>query len=235
MNDEMLWQYSLKKYAEKEVQDACLSLQDEYAYNVNVLLFCMLCDANNLALSPVEIRHIKRVISASDKVLIEHRERRREAKTSVIDKDAQNVIKHTATMPDSEQATSPKSSDNAYNVLLQQELTLEAAQQSLIIKSFLVCNTNAQKNEANAPSALTHYLRDMLSSATEIANEGANGPDKCTEAANKDQSIINTEATDKAQSIITDNAESLDSDKSIANAKDKTRQEQLINALRKHV
>ena len=39
--DHPFWDYSLMLYARAGVSDACLSLQDEYGLNVNLLLFCV--------------------------------------------------------------------------------------------------------------------------------------------------------------------------------------------------
>jgi uncharacterized protein (TIGR02444 family) len=114
----LFWAYSLEKYSLDEVKTACLKLQDDHAYNVNLLLFCMLCDSHRAKLSKEQLAGIRQDILLSDETLLEHRAKRKKAKP---------------------RADSPNSqtNDELYHRLLQEELTLEAAQQELIIASFM--------------------------------------------------------------------------------------------------
>ena len=39
--DNEFWRFSLEVYQDEEVQRLCLSLQDDYGLDVNVVLFCL--------------------------------------------------------------------------------------------------------------------------------------------------------------------------------------------------
>lgn len=151
----VLWTYSLSKYALDEVKDTCLLLQDEYTYNVNLLLFCMLCDSLGTTLSTRQLACIREDILLSDKELLEHRAKRRKAKPLV-------------------DSSSPLADDERYQRLLRDELTLEAAQQELIVASFLKqidasecleeAKIDAGVAQHSEASSLTHYFELMITS-----------------------------------------------------------------------
>ena len=77
------WQYSIAKYAQTDVKKSTLILQDDYAFNVNLLLFCMLCDNASYRMSPALIAQIRDDIFDSEAVLSQHREKRRQAKAQL--------------------------------------------------------------------------------------------------------------------------------------------------------
>lgn len=128
MDSTGFWQYSLNRYAIETVKEACLALQDSHGYNVNLLLFCMLCDSQKRALSIKVIAQIKRCIENSDKELNAHRAQRNSAKA---------LCGSSATQEDRD----------AYQGLLTQELSLEAKQQELIAGIFAALNANENSVE----------------------------------------------------------------------------------------
>jgi uncharacterized protein (TIGR02444 family) len=145
----LLWQYSLQKYAYDEVKDACLSLQDDYAYNVNLLLLCMLCDSLGVTLIESEIDEIRTRIKVSDSALIEHRHRRRHAKTI----EQSNSIILGKDCVD-------------YQALLKQELKLEAAQQELIVHAYTALESPIVHQDIDGvSSSLCHYMDVMTTSS----------------------------------------------------------------------
>lgn len=149
-----LWQYSLEKYAANEVKQACLILQDEYAYNVNMLLFCMLCDSLPFSLKVDTIVQLQAHIFSSDLALAEHRKIRKNAKITT---ERVTGFDDTAVASD------------VYSRLLKQELALEAAQQEMIVACF-----NALTNEpCSKASSLFNYTRAMLA-AQKLGTAGSN-------------------------------------------------------------
>ena len=46
-----LWQFSLETYSQSEVKKSCLSLQDQYGFNVNILLAALWAAAWNQEIS----------------------------------------------------------------------------------------------------------------------------------------------------------------------------------------
>jgi|GEM_PF-1110462 len=48
---ESLWDYAVKVYSFKEIEDICLSLQDEYHANIDMILWCCWLDAEGIKLS----------------------------------------------------------------------------------------------------------------------------------------------------------------------------------------
>lgn len=148
MKAKTFWQYSLNKYSIGEVKDACLQLQDEYRYNVNLLLFCMLCDSLKTLLCEQSVLSIKNKIALSERHLIEHREERRRTK-----------------MKDNDAATASQKQESSYKALLKHELALEVEQQEMIIDAFLLLNQNISSDSIISQgccqgSSLLSYLNE---------------------------------------------------------------------------
>lgn len=148
VNADSFWRYSISKYALDDVKKSTLMLQDEYAFNVNLLLFCMLCDANAYVISKAFVSDLKQAILPSDYALIEHRKKRRQAKVN------------------NNEVTSD------YEALLTQELALEAQQQTLIVSSFLAGGSNILE-QGEGSSSLLNYLAIQHSQANNIKQSRA--------------------------------------------------------------
>lgn len=103
----LFWQHSLAVYGKPGVASACLTLQDDYQVNVNLLLFYHWCYGNQVRVSPSLHHALNTVISQTDKAIQAHREIRRKAKGS-----------------------------SEYEQLKQDELTLEAAQQAALVEAY---------------------------------------------------------------------------------------------------
>lgn len=61
-DNNLFWDFSLRLYAGKGVADTCVSLQDKYSVDVNILLFLMWLAAGDRSLSVDEIAAIDRHI-----------------------------------------------------------------------------------------------------------------------------------------------------------------------------
>ena len=107
LTPELFWQHSLQHYAQPGVADACLALQDNYQVNVNLLLFYHWCFTVNQTLPQSLRKALDEAVARTDPAIKNHRIRRREAKGS-----------------------------SDYEVLKQQELELEAAQQAELVAAY---------------------------------------------------------------------------------------------------
>lgn len=148
MDSTRFWQYSLDKYGIDEVKDTCLALQDSYGYNVNLLLFCMLCDKQKRSLSIKVIAQIMRVIENSDAELNEHRIQRKNKKAGC------------------EISATPTCMDD-YEAMLKHELSLEAKQQEIIAGIFATLNANESSVEQIGSRILEKQLQTHLDTETE--------------------------------------------------------------------
>lgn len=59
MPNSRFWRYSVRLYAQRGVANACLRLQDEYAVDVNVLLFTLFVAQHGRRLSRAEARAVQ--------------------------------------------------------------------------------------------------------------------------------------------------------------------------------
>ncbi|GGF62663.1 TIGR02444 family protein [Alteromonas lipolytica] len=103
----LFWQHSLAVYAKPGVASACLTLQDDYQVNVNLLLFYQWCYCNQVRVRPSLNNALNTVISQTDAAIQAHREVRRKAKGT-----------------------------SNYEQLKQDELSLEAAQQAALVEAY---------------------------------------------------------------------------------------------------
>lgn len=104
LTPELFWQHSLAVYSKPGVAQACLTLQDDYQVNVNLLLFYHWCYCNQVCISPALRDALNRVIGQTDGAIKAHRKIRRNAKGT-----------------------------SKYEHLKQDELTLEAEQQAALV------------------------------------------------------------------------------------------------------
>jgi len=106
LSADTFWDFSCNLYAKQGVAQSCLSLQDIYGCNVNVLLLCVFLHEQGYALTPDQLVTIVDAITESDTCLAAHRAKRVAAK---------------------------KGDPKHYQWLKQQELDLEKHQQALLI------------------------------------------------------------------------------------------------------
>ncbi|CAH0524568.1 TIGR02444 family protein [Vibrio hippocampi] len=109
LTHEALWQFSLAYYAERGVKEACLSLQNHYHGNVNLLLLLKWLDVNHLAFTLEQWPQVKASLDASEQLLAQYRQLRKQLKTQV--------------------------TDTLYREALNFELSLEQLQQSHLIET----------------------------------------------------------------------------------------------------
>ena len=105
MNPQLFWQFSCDTYAREEVKILCLHCQNKLGLNVNLLLLCAWLTKFDGSLSVADWQRLQEVIAQSELELAELREQRRQLEKG-----------------------RPR-----YKAHMQQELELEARQQSAII------------------------------------------------------------------------------------------------------
>ncbi len=102
-----LWQFSLDYYALPGIKEACLTLQNRYQGNVNLLLVLKWLGEHKLAIADNDWHPLHSAIQNTENLLQPYRELRRQLKTQV--------------------------SDNLYRKALQFELQLEQQQQQNLV------------------------------------------------------------------------------------------------------
>ncbi|QXO17648.1 MULTISPECIES: TIGR02444 family protein [Vibrio] len=105
---ERLWQFSLQYYSVREVKEACLSLQNNFNGNVNLLLLLKYLDEQQLTLQEQDWQSLIEGIARTETLLHHYRELRRKLKNNL--------------------------TDTLYREALQFELQLEKQQQSDLIE-----------------------------------------------------------------------------------------------------
>lgn len=104
---ESLWQFSLQYYSMREIKEACLSLQNQFHGNVNLLLALKWLDEHQLSFSHQDWPQIMQSLGRTESFLLHFRELRRKTK--------------------------PHLPDSLYRESLQFELQLERQQQADIV------------------------------------------------------------------------------------------------------
>ncbi|MCV2885817.1 TIGR02444 family protein [Aestuariibacter sp. AA17] len=99
------WQFSLRFYGQENIEKTCITLQEQYGFNVNILLLCRFLEEFSLTLNSEQVGSLMQSISESETSLRAFRLRRKQAKGT-----------------------------KKYEVLLQQELEIEKVQQSALIR-----------------------------------------------------------------------------------------------------
>ncbi|QMV13129.1 TIGR02444 family protein [Vibrio spartinae] len=82
---ERLWQFSLQYYSVREVKEACLSLQNNYHGNVNLLLLLKWLDEQQLSIEQQDWHRVLSCISSTEGLLHSYRELRRKLKVHLPD------------------------------------------------------------------------------------------------------------------------------------------------------
>lgn len=107
LTSEKLWQFCLQCYADKEVKEACLALQNNYAGNVNLLLLLKYLDQQRVRPIESDWQRLLTSIEPSEQQLARYRELRKSFK--------------------------PHLPDSLYREALQFELELEKQQQDDLV------------------------------------------------------------------------------------------------------
>ncbi|MDF5533887.1 TIGR02444 family protein, partial [Vibrio parahaemolyticus] len=82
---EHLWQFSLQFYGVREVKEACLSLQNNYHGNVNLLLLLRWLDEQQLIFQEKDWPLVQDCLGRSETLLHSFRDLRRHLKSQVND------------------------------------------------------------------------------------------------------------------------------------------------------
>lgn len=82
---EHLWQFSLHYYSVREVKEACLSLQNRFNGNVNLLLALKWFDEHGITIEDHEWHRLQESLHHSDVLLHDFRDLRRQLKHNVPD------------------------------------------------------------------------------------------------------------------------------------------------------
>lgn len=82
---EQLWQFSLQYYAMPEIKEACLSLQNRYHGNVNLLLLLKWLDEQQYSLDQNDFAALKHALARTEQLLEPYRELRRQCKRHLPD------------------------------------------------------------------------------------------------------------------------------------------------------
>ena len=131
LTPELFWQHSLQHYAQPGVAEACLALQDNYQVNVNLLLFYHWCFTVNQPIPLLLRKALDEAVVRTDPAIQNHRIKRREAKGS-----------------------------SDYEVLKQQELELEAAQQAELVATYQKIMGSKIKGSIKGSESLNSVFND---------------------------------------------------------------------------
>lgn len=82
---ERLWQFSLQYYSVRGIKEACLSLQNKYHGNVNLLLLLKWLDEQSLCSAQESWHKIQHALTRSESLLFHYRELRKQYKTHLPD------------------------------------------------------------------------------------------------------------------------------------------------------
>lgn len=104
---EQLWQFSLEYYSNREVKDACLTLQNHYHGNVNLLILLKWLDEHQHNINQQDWHRVEQSLERTEGLLHHYRELRRKLKSAL--------------------------SDTLYREALQFELQLEKQQQADLV------------------------------------------------------------------------------------------------------
>lgn len=92
-----LWDFSLALYAQPDVADTCLRLQDEQGINVNLLLWCVWLECKGLALDDAHLHEAQRRTRGWDHhyvVPLRHLRKRMKAEFGIQNEVIEGVRKH---------------------------------------------------------------------------------------------------------------------------------------------
>ncbi|KTC99447.1 TIGR02444 family protein [Legionella erythra] len=113
--DNPLWQFSNTIYRDSQVKSICLTLQNQWHYNVNLVLFCGW------------LSHTKRLVSAKDMQYALHLVAEWQARMT---EPLRGVRQYLATLPPSARIA------GGYDPIIHLELVSESLQQDALYKAF---------------------------------------------------------------------------------------------------
>jgi uncharacterized protein (TIGR02444 family) len=82
---ERLWQFSLQYYGVREVKDACLTLQNQYKGNVNLLLLLKWLDEQSVCFAEQDWHSVEECIGRTEALLHSYRDLRKKLKQQATD------------------------------------------------------------------------------------------------------------------------------------------------------
>jgi len=130
LTPEDFWQFSVSRYGKPGVADACLTLQDQFGINVNLVLLYCWCIEHNYQPSSAEREAMQDAVAQTNPAIELHRQKRRLAKNS------------------------PN-----YEAMKQAELELEAEQQRALVAALCFFESETETTDINDPiERLAHYL-----------------------------------------------------------------------------
>lgn len=162
IDDRAFWDYSLLAYKNEAVKDACLLLQDNMDLNVNVMLSMMYLCHHDRMYHFEDIEKLEMAISVSEKVLKQHRAKRRDLKA--ID-------------------------TGFYEQALREELVLEKQQQAQISEyaNTLVFNAYGEPTQLSdqlVALCMRQSMRPQFKKKNQVKSVSADELDACAALAN---------------------------------------------------
>ena len=142
IDQQQAWNFALSLYEQHELAKTCLFLQDNYDFNVNLLLLYTFCDLHQISLTTADIVTINNVCKDSVEEIKLHRKKRQQAKSR------DQIL---------------------YANLLQQEVQLELTQHRVIVRelnSILRCKVRLH---LAGKKTLKRYLATGLENETQIS------------------------------------------------------------------
>lgn len=130
LTPEDFWLYSVNRYGKPGVADACLTLQDQFGINVNLILLYCWCIEYNYRPTRAAREALSSTVAQTNPAIEQHRQKRRLTKGS----------------PD-------------YEAMKQTELEMEAEQQKALVAALCSFDSETETTDINDPiECLTHYL-----------------------------------------------------------------------------
>ncbi|MDC8829326.1 TIGR02444 family protein [Alteromonas gilva] len=80
LTKDTFWQHSVAVYTKEGVAKACLTLQDQYQVNVNLLLLLHWCITHQYQVDDALLTRLRQAVAQTDPVIQAHRQQRRNAK-----------------------------------------------------------------------------------------------------------------------------------------------------------
>ncbi|AUI87148.1 TIGR02444 family protein [Vibrio azureus] len=136
---ESLWQFSLQFYGVRQVKEACLSLQNHYQGNVNLVLLLRWLDEQQVTFSEQDWPAVQHSLTRSETLLYSYRELRRQLK--------------------------PQLNDALYRQALQFELELEKQQQADLVDCINTLSLTANDGDPLTLRYCRHLGGDHLQHA----------------------------------------------------------------------
>jgi len=138
--DNPFWQFSLKVYAYEGLAPLCLQLQDDFGFDVNLLLLAVFCDAQHLDLQTEGWRELLVAVQPLQQAVVSARALRRSLKP--------------------ESSNQQDLHAKQYKAAKQHELYLEQVMQALLFETIEPLYLRSKACH-NSESNLAHYQREL--------------------------------------------------------------------------